>query len=72
MKIPILYKAVMDKVYERSYNGEIETGKLRMLLTYFFRIPRQLIQGIYRELQEYDLIEFKNHRIVIIHWRRKK
>ncbi len=62
----------MDKVCERSYGGQIETGKLRMLLTYFFRIPRKLTQGVYRELQQYKMIEFKNHRLVIIKWKPKK
>lgn len=71
MKIPILYRVVMDKVCERCYNNVIETGQLRFLLRLVFRIPHQQIQGLYRELQEYGLIKFKNHKLVEVKWKPK-
>lgn len=59
----------MDKIFQRSYKGRIETGKVRTILTYFFRIPHQCVQSIYRELKEMGLIEFENHRIIIVKWK---
>lgn len=62
MKIPVVYQVIVEKIEVLSFKGRIDTGEVRKTLRKVFRMPRQKITTILKEMQDLDLIKFETEK----------
>lgn len=62
--IPVAYQAMVDKIYQLSWKGRIESNKARKVLRYVFRMPKEICSKIFSEMEEFKLIKFENCRYI--------
>ena len=60
--IPSIYQVITDKFQEDCDGNFIEVRRAREILTYIFRMPRQKVNTIFKELSEMGLVRFENCR----------
>ena len=65
-KVPTLYQSILRRLYNSSDGGKIEIFKARRLISMIFKIPKQKLFKVFRELQEMDAIEFSKRRYILI------
>jgi len=68
-KVPIPYQVMLEYFYQLSFRGRIEAHKIRKTITWRFRMPRQVVTKIFKELKDMNLIMFEDNRYVKILWR---
>ena len=65
-KIPILYRAILERIYQISFNGRVEVGKAREIIRTKFRVPQSAVMDLWLEMKEMGLIEFENQKFMQI------
>jgi hypothetical protein len=66
MDIPIIYRLYLKRLYDESFNGRIELKRAKRILTYYYRVPKNLVGNIFKEFDKLNWIEYENHRYIII------
>lgn len=66
MEIPILYQVIVKRFKNDSWEGKIEVNKARQILTYIYRVPKNKICLLFKELRELGMIAFENKRWIHI------
>lgn len=70
-KIPKIYEKVIERMYEKSFQGKLDSGKARHILGWTFKLRRPEIIPILREMHELKLIEIPKNcggRYIFILW----
>ncbi len=60
-QIPLPYQIILTKLWCYSFNGEIDTVKLRRSLALYCRIPKNYITPIINDMQKNKWIEVINY-----------
>lgn len=71
MKIPKIYEKVIERMYVKSFEGKLETWKVRQVLGVDFKIRRREMMPILREMHDLKLIKIPPNaggRFVFVIW----
>jgi hypothetical protein len=70
MRVPKIYEKVVERMWEESFQGKLSTGKARHILGWRFKLKRQDMMPILKEMQYYKLIKITNSggRFILILW----
>ena len=70
-KTPKIYLKVIERMYEKSFEDKLDKGKVRNILGNTFKLKRNEIMPILREMHDFKLIQIPRNcggRYIIILW----
>lgn len=65
-KVPLVYKIIGERIYTNSIEGKIAVSKTRRVLSYIYRMPRDKLSSIIRELLWFGVLERVNQDYFIV------
>ena len=57
METPTIYRVIVKRFARDSFNGKISIGKARFIMKFIYRVPRQEVRHVFREMEEFGLIK---------------
>ncbi len=57
MQVPILYQIVLKRLSDNSFKQKIEMRKVKSILSFYCRVPKNLITPVILEMESLKLIE---------------
>ena len=62
---------MMKRIYQFSYNNEIEVRKIRYVMNYYFRMGYKNLNSLLIEMKKLGIIEYKNKQLILLLWNPK-
>lgn len=57
---------MMDKISQECFGNEISVKKVRLILSFKFRVGKTNTNLILNDMKRLGLIEYKNHKVIVI------
>lgn len=57
MEAPRIYKLIVKRFEESTFNKEIGVGKARFIMRFRFRVPSQECRHVFKEMEDFGLIK---------------
>ncbi len=62
MKIPIPYQVIIERLERQAFKGVLSKGAANQVMSYIFRMPKDRLTAIFKEMTELKLIKFQQEQ----------
>lgn len=67
MKVPSIYCIIAEHLFKITEGKPLPKSRMRSVLRWKFRIPKEKLTTVIAELIEFNLITLQNHKTILIH-----
>lgn len=66
IEIPIVYQLFLKRLHKESFKGRIDLKRAKRILTYYYRVPKNMAREVLNEFEQAKWIEFENYMTILI------